>query len=378
VRKADEIKYGFEAIGYATDLLLTNEVGTQIRQSESTTEMAGYLTYRFVSNRWVIDPGFRGHYYGSLGEFSMEPRLGIKFSASDVFRIKASGGFYSQNLVAANSDRDVVNLFYGFLSGPTNLPSTYKGEPLEGRLQKSQHAVLGFEYDLLENLTLNVEGYVKYFFPITNINRNKLYEDNQIYADEPDILKKDFIVEEGLARGIDFTLKYTTRNLYLWAVYSYAKVTRDDGVQEYSPHFDRRHNVNLVASYVWGKKMDWEVSARFNYGSGFPFTQQQGYYPQMTFVDPSGNPNLDFDYTSENGQLAINYGELNGGRLPDYHRLDITVKKMWDLSEISNLEVAVAATNVYNRENIFYFDRVDFQRVNQLPIMPTLIVSWGF
>jgi len=378
VRKADEIKYGFEAIGYATDLELTNEVGTKIRQTESTTEMAGYMTYRFVSNRWVVDPGLRAHYYGSLGEFSLEPRLGIKFSASDVFRIKASGGIYSQNLVAANSDRDVVNLFYGFLSGPTNLPKTFRGKAVESNLQKSQHAVLGFEYDLLENLTLNVEGYVKYFYPITNINRNKLYEDSPVYADKPEILKKDFIVEEGLARGIDFTLKYTTRNIYLWAVYSYAKVTRDDGVQEYSPHFDRNHNVNIVASYIWGDNMDWEISARFNYGSGFPFTQQQGYYPQMTFVDASGTPNLDFDYTEENGQLAINYGDLNQGRLPSYYRLDITIKKNWELNETSDLEIALAATNVYNRENIFYFDRVDFKRVNQLPIMPTLIVAWGF
>lgn len=378
VRKADEVKYGFEAIGYATDLILTNEVGTRVQQTESTTEMAGYVTYRFVSNRWVVDPGFRAHYYGSLGEFSMEPRLGIKYSASDVVRLKASAGLYSQNLVAANSDRDVVNLFYGFLSGPTNLPSSFRGEPVESVLQRAQHAVFGVEYDILENLTLNAEGYVKYFYPVTNINRNKLYEDTPAYSDKPDILKKDFIVEEGLARGLDFTLKYTTSDIYLWAVYSYSIVTRDDGIQEYNPHFDRRHNVNLVASYLFGKERNWEISARWNYGSGFPFTPQQGYYSQMSFVDPNGNPNLDFDYTEENGQLAINYGELNSQRLPAYHRMDITLKRTWELSEISNLEVAVAATNVYNRENIFYFDRVDYKRVNQLPIMPTLIVSWGF
>jgi hypothetical protein len=37
----------------------------------------------------------------------------------------------------------------------------------------------------------------------------------------------------------------------------------------------------------------------------------------------------------------------------------------------TKLEAAVGATNVYNRENIFYFDRVQYKRVNQLPILPT-------
>lgn len=378
LRKSDEVRYGFQAIGYATDLLLTNEVGTKIRQNENTTEMAGYVTYRFVSNRWVVNPGFRMHYYGSIGEFSMEPRLGFKFKLNEKMRVKASGGLYSQNLVAANSDRDVVNLFYGFLSGPTNLPSKFRDEQVTGKLQRAQHGVLGFEYDVLDNLTMNLEGYVKYFYPISNINRNKLYEDIPAYNDKPELLRKDFIVEEGLARGIDFSLKYTTNRIYIWAVYSYTKVTRDDGVQVYSPHFDRNHNVNLVASYKLGKKLDWEISTRYNFGSGFPFTQQQGFYPSMSFTDGSGRPNLDYDYTSQNGQLTINYGELNKGRLPNYHRVDLTVKKHFELSKNSDLDVSVAATNVLNRENIFYFDRVDAKRVNQLPIMPTLIVSWGF
>ena len=60
----------------------------------------------------------RIQYYSSLAEFSPEPRLGIKYKASERLRLKAAGGLYSQNLISANSDRDVVNLFYGFLSVP--------------------------------------------------------------------------------------------------------------------------------------------------------------------------------------------------------------------------------------------------------------------
>jgi hypothetical protein len=33
---------------------------------------------------------------------------------------------------------------------------------------------------------------------------------------------------------------------------------------------------------------------------------------------------------------------------------------------------------VYNRRNIFYYDTPKAQRVNQLPIMPTVLLSYAF
>jgi hypothetical protein len=158
VRDNDEIKYGLQAIGYATDYVYTNSIGLQGNASQNTTELGTYFKYRYVSKRLLVEPGFRLQYYGSLAELSLEPRLGIKYNVNDIFRLKASGGLYSQNLVAANSDRDVVNLFYGFLSGPDNIPSTFRGEPIESKLQKAWHLVGGFELNVGKNLDVNVEG----------------------------------------------------------------------------------------------------------------------------------------------------------------------------------------------------------------------------
>ena len=379
VRENDEIKYGIQAIGYATDYVFTNSLGLQNNEQQNTTELGAYAKYRFVSTRFLIEPGFRVQYYGSLAELSLEPRLGLKFNITENLRFKASGGLYSQNLVAANSDRDVVNLFYGFLSGPENIPSEFRGESINSRLQKAAHAVGGFEIGIGKQLDINIEAYLKDFQQITNVNRNKLYPDIPVYADKPEILRKDFIVEKGFAYGFDFLLKYFTNNYSIWATYSWSKVTRDDGIQEYPPFFDRRHNINIVASYLWGQNKEWEASARWNYGSGFPFTQTQGYFPDIGFVDPNtGRPVVDFDYTTANGEAGILYGNLNGGRLPDYHRLDITVKRIFILKNDGRLEAAAGATNIYNRENIFYFDRVEARRVNQLPIMPTVSISYAW
>jgi hypothetical protein len=40
--------------------------------------------------------------------------------------------------------------------------------------------------------------------------------------------------------------------------------------------------------------------------------------------------------------------------------------------------MVASATNMYNRENIFYFDRIRNKRVNQLPIMPTIGITLNF
>jgi hypothetical protein len=38
----------------------------------------------------------------------------------------------------------------------------------------------------------------------------------------------------------------------------------------------------------------------------------------------------------------------------------------------------IGATNIYNQENIFFFNRATAEAVNQLPIMPYLSMSYSF
>ena len=196
-------------------------------------------------------------------------------------------------MIAGVSDRDVVNLFYGFISAPDNAPTTFKDKEFATKLQRARHYILGFESDLTKHIKWNVEAYYFDFNQLTNINRNKLYDDNQQNADKPDIQKKDLILEQGISQGVDMTLKYEYKRFYVWAVYSLMKVTREDELITYSPVWDRRHNVNLLASFEFGQDLNWSVSARWNFGSGFPFTQTQGFYENVSL----GN-NLNENYNS--------------------------------------------------------------------------------
>ena len=377
LRKADELKYGLEFIGYYTDYRFTNTVGRSLQQEDNTTELGIYFDYKRQQGRWLVQPGIRMHNYSTMGVVRIEPRFGFKYNATENFRIKGSAGRYSQNLIAANSDRDVVNLFYGFLSGGgVDLPSKIGDEDVQGTLQTADHAVFGVEFNPAPRWNVELEAYVKNFGMITNVNRFKLYDDIPQYANQPERLRKDFMVERGLARGIDALVTYEDKHWYLWAVYSLGRSTRYDGEQTYAPFFDRRHNTNFVVARKWAKQL--EVNLRWNYGSGFPFTPIRGYYEQLPFTNPDGSPYIDFPYPTENGQMGILYGDLNSKRLPDYHRLDLTAKKAWDIKEHQRLEASLAITNVYNRRNIFYYDTPKAQRVNQLPIMPTVLLSYAF
>ena len=369
----DEFKYGVEILGYGTDFTFYNTANREIKQKETTTEFALYLKYKWTLKKFLIEPSFRLHDYASLSTLSPEPRLAIKFNATNKLRFKLAAGLYSQNLISANSDKDVVNLFYGFLSGPDNLPAKFDGKEVKTKLQKADHIILGMEIELLKNLTFNIEGYYKWFTQLSNLNRNKVYDDSQEYSDKPDYLKKDFIIEKGDAEGIDVTLKYEKTRLYLWAVYSFGYIHRFDGYETYYPHYDRRHNVNILGAYKFGKKSDWELNMRWNLGSGFPFAETAGVYE---LVDFSGGINTDI--TTVNGQIGIIYGDYDSGRLPYYHRLDISGKKIFWLKENVTLEINLGVTNVYNRRNVFYFDRITYQRIDQLPIMPSLGVSLKF
>lgn len=359
-----EIKYGFEINGFRTELEFQNFVGVTLNQFNNTTEVAGFFKYRQNFGPFVFEPSLRAQFYTTLGDVSLEPRVAFKADISDNFRLKMSGGVYSQNLISTVNERDIVNLFVGFLSGPEE--RIFKpGSTVETdhRLQKSTQVVFGAEFDIGNRMELTVEPYYKRFSQLININRNKLSERDP-----------DFATETGDAFGIDLSMRYQTPKLYLWGTYSLGRVERDDGEQIYPTNFDRRHNINLLGTYAFGRNRSWEFGARWNFGTGFPFTLTQGFYGQLNFID-----GIDTDYQTENPDLGIIYDDQrNGGRLPDYHRLDLSLKKRIEITDKVNFEITASVSNAYDRQNIFFFDRIRYERVDQLPILPSLGAKLNF
>ena len=387
----NRLKYGLSMEGYNTNYQFYNKYGYRSKQEKPSTNLSAYATYKWSVGdgpgggaRLMLDPGVRMVYYASLNQPSLEPRIAAKYSLSDKLRFKLAAGRYSQIFLDARSDNDIVNLFTGFLTGSSDLGDyggitrTFRGDSVNSYIQKAWHFVFGAEYDLTEHITLNSELYFKYFSQLINANRNKMYDySDPVYSQgiyrKPEYLMTDFIIEKGFATGLDVSACVDLERLYVWATYSLGYVQRTDEVQTYNPHYDRRHTVNLLATYALGEHREWEVSGRWSYGSGYPFTQTQGEYQLLLFGD-----NIVSDYTQENGDYSIHYAELYKGRLPDYHRLDLGLKRKFSLGKRSMLELNLSVTNVYCRQNIFYFNRTTFERVNQLPILACLGLTFTF
>ncbi len=372
LENSTNFNYGFELNNANT----TDHTYTPLKQligdgfDRSSTEIDAYAKYKTVVGKFVLEPGLRLPYYATFNTPTIEPRLGIKYNATSNIRFKFAAGRYSQSLISTKSDRDVVNLFTGFLTTPQEALNNTEKQPVSVNLQKAWHTVAGIEYDVFKNLELSAETYLKEFTQLININRDK------VYTSDP-----DFMVETGNAYGIDLLAKYEYKRFYFWAAYSFAYTNRYDGTKDangnkvyYPPSFDRRHNINLVSSYTFGKDLNWDFSIRYNFGTGFPFTLTQGYYEQQTFAQGSYT-----NIITQQGALGIKYDDvLNAGKLPNYIRFDVALKRKFFVGKKGILEANISATNIFDRPNIFYFNRVTAQRVNQLPILPAIGFNYSF
>lgn len=384
-----QLKYGIEVSGMHTSLDYANSLGLNTQLDRRNTLASLFVMYRKnFGDKVILEPGFRLQYYTSLDAFTPEPRLGLKYNITPNIRFKAAGGLYSQNILSTKSDRDIVNFFTGFVLSPDQAIVNTDNQRVTNNLQRAYHALAGIEIDI-NKVELNLEPWYKNFYQNIELSRVKI-----------NVQDPDFTAGAGKAYGIDLSARYNYKRIYLWGVVSYQQikyktlvldgntvtnsynaagevngVTGVTKVQTYPPPFDRRININLLGSYQLGKNKDWEISARYNLGSPFPFTQTQGFYEKLNIQQNGVSTN----YLPQNGQVGIIYStSINGGRLSYYHRLDISAKKRFDLSENSNIETTLSLTNVYNRNNIFYIERLDNTRVFQLPLFPSLNVTWNF
>jgi hypothetical protein len=83
--------------------------------------------------------------------------------------------------------------------------------------------------------------------------------------------------------------------------------------------------VNLVGTYLFGKKKTLELNVRWNLGSGLPYTPTTGFYQPDNM-----SSGVTTDYTTSNSsEVGVLLGDFNSKRLPYYHRLDITLKKQF-------------------------------------------------
>lgn len=286
---------------------------------------------------------------------TFEPRLRILYKpgGSDDIEISAAAGRYYQTLTGLSDVRNAGTVFKVWqpIERDLNIPSAL-------------HGLLGYKQQIGDHFIFNIEGYVK---DHKNISVTKW---DPVAKLETGTTKAD-----GFAYGGDAQIEYQNDPLYFMVSYGYSKVkyeaaTDDLGawlnqpVFSYNPRHDQRHKVNSIVSYEIG---GFTANASWEFGSGQPYTRVYGF--DLGLRIPEQDPRKD------PGTARTLYSRPFGGRLPVYHRLDVSVERSFQLSTDFKLSAEIGAINVYDRNNIFYYDSNTLRRVNQTSLLPYVAVQ---
>jgi len=265
--------------------------------------------------------------------FNLEPRISIKYQINRKNSIKASFNRLSQNihLISNTTASNPLDVW---------VPGTNNIQP-----ELANQYALGFFKNFGSNndYETSVEAYY----------RNT---DNQIeYIDGADLLinqylEGDLLFGIGRAYGLEFYVKKNTGKLNGWISYTLGRselnVNGINNNEWYPTRYDQLHNLKITGFYDLNER--WTFSASFSYISGTPTT-----FPTSRF---------------QNQEYVVPYNYLNSRnntRIPDYHRLDISVilngkKYKKSGKERKNRDYWVFGVyNAYARENPFsiYFSQ---------------------
>jgi len=351
----DIIDVGIKVNRIKTFLYLQNSYGelATLGPKGATVNGSIYLKYQFLRFKDLgIDVGTRynlislgsGGYNGN----PFEPRFRLKYHVSSAINMQVSAGVFLQELTTLNDEDEVISLFEPWIIMPEYISAT-----------RSIHYNAGLNFLFTPNWKSSIEGYYKITTNVPFLNKEK------IFPSDPDL-----IVGENEAYGVEFINKLIITNISLTGSYALAWTYNQIGNIRYRPKYDIRHSINLLLYISLGD--GWSFSSLWSYRSNTPFKKLIGYYDKFYFNDNPGEFSL-LNMYSKFMLLDNNYT----GRTPNYHRLDISLVKKFELP-FMKLYLGGSILNVYDRENLFYFDISTGERVNMLPFLPSLTIKAEF
>ncbi|MBZ0181828.1 MAG: TonB-dependent receptor [Melioribacteraceae bacterium] len=344
----DELSTGILLKIIKTELIVDQFQNSPNNINETSGNLVGYASYKLARYKGLIaEAGLRINLVGlqDKGHFFPQPRLSAAYSISEKLKLKTSLGLYQQEVAAIADEDEVISIFDPWIILPDNLTPT-----------RSFQTVAGIEYAFTDFLKLDLEGYYKTISNLPTINDEKFLESDP-----------NLIAGKGEAYGLESNINFSYGRIYVNTAYTLSWSFKEVNGERYSPRYDSRHALDLTLDYNLGK--GWQFSALWTYHSGQPFTQLVGYYNKFYINDLESEWNQIGNY--------LPYAILSGrnlGRLPDYHRLDLSLSKLLELG-FMKLKIDVSAVNVYNRDNIFYFERDTGKKVNMLPFLPTATIK---
>jgi len=354
------------------------EVSFEAGQDYDGTEAAIYLSDEYSPNkRLTINGGLRLSSFFNDGAtyINLEPRIASVFRATEKLSLKASYARMNQYLHLVSSS--------GFAL-PTDVwyPSTQTIKP-----QQSDQVAAGFSLLLGKKYFLTNEYYYKKLR-----NQVDFVDYANLFANAD--LEGDFAIGKGFAYGMELGIEKKEGQLTGWIGYTLALTRLGDfqtvdpnqifgqGTAYFSPRYDRRHDISVVALYEINKRLS--ASASWVYGSG-----------DLIWL-PSGRTVLQDVGGTEFQAVVPVYGDRNNVRLAPFHRLDLSfiIKffPKWGESDLT-----LSAFNAYDRRNAFFVflepefrevtaggttiqvpERVAAKQVSLFPVLPSATFNFKF
>ena len=334
-------------------------------EKEQAWEGALYIEDKFILSDFLsINAGVRMSSYFSLGpkqvmlynpEFSkstatiidtlnfksgksiskyagLEPRVSLNFRISDKNSIK----------INYNRTRQYMHLLSNSTSiAPTD---TWKLCDYYFKPQIGDQVAVGF-YEMLfkNNFEASAEIYYK---RITNMVDFKGGTD--LVMDEN--IEKDIINVKGKAYGLELVLKKTEGKIRYSIGYTYSRTflkslgTFSDEIinsgKWFPANFDKPNDLVVTFNYIFSRRVS--LSSNYTWSTGRPIT-----YPIATY------------FVSD--KLVVTYSDRNEYRIPDYSRLDISLKVGGNLKShrIAHPYWTFSVYNLLGRQNVYsiYFKK---------------------
>ena len=369
--KAQEINVASNVTHYAGSLDLSWGIYFRFSQLESAlgglfqdisddaefvNETGGYLRLGVNVDDFVnFQPGLRIASFPSKGRTYLEPRARLTIDLG-IHRLSFAGGLYHQEIVGLTDRRDAGDVFTAWTSSPI------------GAVPEAVHALAGYQVRPTSWLRLAIEGFYK---TMSNLSISE-------WSAFPRFTTR-LQPANGTVTGLDSRLEINAGPFSGFVNYGYSIVEYDAqqseiqywfGSSEYSfaPPHDRRHQLNAVGSLGLA---GFTLNVRWQYGSGLPFSEALGFDEFILLEGPT-------DLFQHPGETRVLYSYPYGGRLPSYHRLDISLERSFDLSSTTTLSLLASGTNAYDRTNLFYIDLFTLDRLDQLPLIPAVGIKLSF
>ncbi|MEO8563726.1 MAG: TonB-dependent receptor [bacterium] len=340
-------------IRYASGSTQTGTTGFDLEQRPNTGVLWIDDLWR-VSSRWLVQGGVRAEALSGRDWAGLSPRLSVKYLATPDVAFTLQAGRVTQWMQSLAGD-GALRYFDIWIASDSFIP-----------VATAWHYVAGMERRLSVG-SVRLEGYVKRYDRVLDAN----------WSEDPGRRGDEFFAAQGLSYGMDLLARWQPANgPGGWLAYSYGLSTRTLDSVRWSPGNDRRHDLDLVATWPLAR---YRLGAHFGFATGTPYTPIEGQIVRRVY-DPTrdhwgtGDPRL---------LLEPIGGARNSLRFPPTHRLDLDVSREF-LFRGATLAPYLSVVNVYYAKNVFVYvydystDRPTRRAISQFPVLPSLGVRIGF